>query len=138
MGWPLPRALRAWKALSMGRVGIRRWPLCPRPVLACPPIFPKVASRLLVHPCHRVSLSTSLSYPNLNCCASAGYQILPRLALRRDKLVVRFLLRDRVVLPVVPAHAVPQMVCKVQLHSRRRCFCFFIDLYHAEKTLYSA
>ena len=55
VGWTFPRALHTWKALSMGRVGIHHWPLCSRPFLAYPPIFSKVASRLLVHSRHRVS-----------------------------------------------------------------------------------
>ena len=58
MGWPSPRALRAWKALSMGRVGIRSWSLRPHPLLACPPLFPQAAGRLLVHTHHCVSLGS--------------------------------------------------------------------------------
>jgi hypothetical protein len=54
--------------------------------------------------------------------------MLPQLAVCRDKLVVRFILRRRVVLPVVPTHAVPQMVRKVQLHSWRWCVRFYIDV----------
>jgi hypothetical protein len=57
--------------------------------------------------------------------------VLSQLAVRRDKLGVRFALRRSLVLPVVPTHAVPQMVRKVQLHSWRWCIRFYIDEYRA-------
>jgi hypothetical protein len=53
--------------------------------------------------------------------------MLHQLVVCRDKLVVRFVLRRCVVLPVVPTHAVPQMVREVQLHSWRRCVRFYVD-----------
>ena len=68
MGWPFPRALRGWKALSMGCVGLRSWPLCSRPVLARPPDIPENTCQLLVHPYHRVSLGSGRVIPDLNQC----------------------------------------------------------------------
>ena len=50
----------------MGRVGLRSWPLCSRPILACPPVFPENTCQLLVHSYHRVSPGSGRATPDLN------------------------------------------------------------------------